>query len=134
MSYEFNAAENEIIHKTGKRTRLWGMLTLGGGVLTALLGVSAALTGGSFGVVAGIFYILLASIPIVSGRSFVQAGNSLSSVVTTEGNDLDHLLGFASGHRSHGYSLRGSLRTEALADPVPVFGRRNVTVIGWNEY
>ena len=97
MSYEFNAAENEIIHKTGKRTRLWGMLTLGGGILTALLGVSAALTGGSFGVVAGIFYVLLASIPIVSGRSFVQAGNSLSSVVTTEGDDLDHLMASMTG-------------------------------------
>ena len=97
MSYEFNAAENEIIRKTGKRTKVWGMLTLGGGILTAFLGLSAALTGGSFGVGAGVVYLLLALIPIVIGRNFVQAGNALSSVVTTEGNDIDHLMASMSG-------------------------------------
>ena len=97
MSYEFNAAENEITRKTGRRTKVWGMLTLGAGILTGLLGVSAALTGGSFGLVAGVVYVLLALIPFVVGRNFVQAGDALTAVVITEGNDIDHLMASMSG-------------------------------------
>lgn len=92
MSYEFQAAENAVIRKTGKRTKLWGMMTLGAGALVATIGVLAALTGGSFGLAAGIVYVLLALIPIVIGSNFVRAGKALISVVTTEGNDIDHLM------------------------------------------
>jgi hypothetical protein len=97
MSYEFSAAENEIISKTGWRTKVWGMLTLAGGILTALMGVGAAMTGEAFGLIAGVFYVLLALIPIVIGRSFMAAGNALGSVVTTQGNDIDHLMASMEG-------------------------------------
>lgn len=96
MSYEFNAAENRVIRATGRRTKLWGTMTLGGGLL-AILVILAALSGGSFGPAIWVVALLLALIPIFVGRNFIQAGNSLSAVVTTEGNDIDHLMASMSG-------------------------------------
>lgn len=96
MSYEFNAEENRVIRRTGKRTRLWGMMTLGGGIL-GIVGVLGALRGGSFDPVVWVVFILLGVIPIFVGRTFMQAGNSLSAVVKTEGNDIDHLMASMSG-------------------------------------
>jgi len=96
VSYEFNAEENRVIRRTGRRTRLWGIMTLGGGIL-GLLVVLAALSGGTFDPVVWVVLILIGLIPILIGRNFIQAGNSLSSVVTTEGNDIDHLMASMSG-------------------------------------
>ncbi|MDA0330019.1 MAG: hypothetical protein O2958_13565 [Gemmatimonadetes bacterium] len=92
MSYEFSATENEIIRKAGSRTKIWGILTLAGGILTALMGLAAAMSGETFGIVAGVIYALLALIPIIIGRSFMEAGNALGAAVTTAGSDIDHLM------------------------------------------
>jgi hypothetical protein len=97
MSYEFQARENTVIRRTGKRTKLWGTMTLGAGALIAFIGVGAALTGGEFGVAAGVVYLLLALIPIFIGRNFRRAGNALIAVVNTEGNDIDHLMNSMDG-------------------------------------
>jgi beta-lactamase regulating signal transducer with metallopeptidase domain len=96
MAYEFNAGENAVIRRTGKRTKLWGIMTLGSGFL-GLLAVLAALSTGSFSPVAAGVYVLLALIPIMIGRNFIQAGNSLAAVVTTEGSDIDHLMASMAG-------------------------------------
>lgn len=90
--YEFTTAQNQVIRATGSRTRIWGILSLIGGGLTALIGLGALFTGEAFGVVAGIVYGLLSLIPIFVGLNFLKAGRALGTVVTTEGDDIDHLM------------------------------------------
>ena len=90
--YEFTAAQNDIIRSAGSRTKIWGILTLCVGVLMALGGLLAMFSGEAFGVVAGLIYGLLALITIFIGLNFVRAGNALGEVVTTEGNDISHLM------------------------------------------
>ncbi len=92
MAYEFTADQNEVIRKTGSRTKIWGILTLAVGGLTALMGLVAALSGEAVGLIGGVIYGLLALIPIFVGLNFMKAGNALGAVVTTEGNDIDHLM------------------------------------------
>jgi len=71
-------------------------MTLGGGIL-GLLVVLAALSTGTFDPVVWVVLVLIGLIPILIGRNFIKAGNSLSSVVTTEGSDIDHLMASMSG-------------------------------------
>lgn len=93
MAYEFTEGQNAVIGKTASRTRIWGTLTLMGGVITLLIGLLAALTSSqSFGAIAGIVYLLLAAIPIYLGVQFRNAGSALKSVVQTEGSDIEHLM------------------------------------------
>lgn len=91
--YEFNAEENAIINATGLRAKTWGVLTLVAAVLLGTAGILAAVSTEGFGAVAGVIYALLALIPIFIGLNFVRAGNALGAVVTTRGNDIDHLMG-----------------------------------------
>ena len=91
--YEFSEEENEIIRATGKHVKIWGIFTLVGGALWALAGVGVAISGsGAVTLISGLVYLLLALIPIFIGLNFRQAGTALGFVVTTEGNDISHLM------------------------------------------
>ena len=91
--YEFTDEENRIIRATGRRVKVWGIFTLLGGVLWALGGIGVAMSGaGSVTLIAGLLYGLLALIPIFIGLNFSQAGTAFGFVVTTEGNDISHLM------------------------------------------
>lgn len=85
-SYEFNDLENSIIGKTAGRARTWGIISIVLGVLNVLLGFL-------FFVSPGLLVNLVSGIvSIVVGVTFLGAGNSLRSVVDTQGNDLQHMM------------------------------------------
>lgn len=91
--YEFTEEENKIIRATGRRVKVWGLFTLFAGGLWALGGIGVAMSGaGSVTLVAGLLYGVLALIPIFIGLNFSQAGTAFGFVVTTEGNDISHLM------------------------------------------
>jgi hypothetical protein len=85
-NYEFNEYENSIIDKTASRAKLWGIISTTIGALQIL---------GSCGMFASptlATYLPAGIVAIVVGVTFIGAGNSLKSVVTTQGNDLMHLM------------------------------------------
>jgi hypothetical protein len=85
-NYEFNAYENSIIDKTASRAKLWGIISTTIGALQII---------GSCGMFASptlATYLPAGIVAIVVGITFIGAGNSLKSVVTTQGNDLMHLM------------------------------------------
>ena len=91
--YEFTEDENKIIRATGRHVKIWGIFTLGTGILVALSGIGIAVSeAGSFTLIVGLLYGLLALIPIFIGLNFRQAGTAFGFVVTTEGNDISHLM------------------------------------------
>ena len=84
-NYEFNEYENSIIDKCASRAKLWGIISTVIGSLYVL---------GSCGMVANPG--LAANLPsgivsIVIGITFMGAGNSLKSIVTSQGSDMMHL-------------------------------------------
>jgi hypothetical protein len=84
--YEFNDLENGIIERTANRARAWGILAMALGGLNVVAGGMAFL-----------YPILLANlvsgvVSMVVGASFLRAGRSLSNVVTTQGEDLRHMM------------------------------------------
>jgi len=85
-NYEFNEYENSIIEKTADRAKLWGIISTTIGALQVL---------GSCGMFASpslATYLPAGIVAIVVGVTFIGAGNSLKAVVTTQGNDLMHLM------------------------------------------
>ena len=85
-NYEFNEYENSIIDKTASRAKLWGIISTTIGALQVV---------GSCGMFASpglATYLPAGIVAIVVGVTFIGAGNSLKSVVTTQGNDLMHLM------------------------------------------
>ena len=85
-TYEFNEYENSIIDKTASRAKLWGIIstTVGALQILASCGMFASATFAT--------YLPAGIVAIVVGVTFIGAGNSLKSVVTTQGNDLMHLM------------------------------------------
>ena len=85
-NYEFNDYENSIIEKTASRAKLWGIISTTIGAIQIL---------GSCGMVASptlATYLPAGIVAIVVGVTFIGAGNSLKAVVSTQGNDLMHLM------------------------------------------
>lgn len=85
-NYEFNDYENSIIEKTASRAKLWGIISTTIGALQIV---------GSCGMFASpslATYLPAGIVAIVVGITFIGAGNSLKAVVTTQGNDLMHLM------------------------------------------
>lgn len=85
-SYEFNETENSIIDKTAARAKLWGTISTVIGALQVLSSCGAAASP-----------TFIANLPtgivaIVVGVAFMGVGNSLKSVVNTQGNDLVHMM------------------------------------------
>ncbi len=85
-NYEFNEYENSIIDKAAGRMKLWGTISTVIGALQLL---------GSCGMFVDAKYatnLPSGIVAIVVGITFLGAGNSLKSVVTTQGNDLMHMM------------------------------------------
>jgi hypothetical protein len=83
--YEFNEYENSVIDKAASRAKLWGIISTTIGALQVL---------GSCGMFASpslASYLPSGIVSIVVGVTFIGAGNSLKSIVTSQGNDLMHL-------------------------------------------
>lgn len=86
--YEFNAAEDAVVARTGRRILTWGfLLTIAafGGVVVSLATLAESLVVGVSLLIAPVLFVL-------AGLGFVSAGWRLGAVVRTEGNDLDHLM------------------------------------------
>lgn len=85
-TYEFNDYENSVIDKAAGRMKLWGIISTVIGALQFL---------GSCGMFVDAKYatnLPTGIVAIVVGITFMGAGNSLKSVVTTQGNDLMHMM------------------------------------------
>jgi hypothetical protein len=85
-NYEFNDFENSIIDKSAGRAKLWGIISCVIGGLQIL---------GSCGMVSNAqyaTYLPSGIIAIVVGITFIGVGNSLKSVVQTQGNDMMHMM------------------------------------------
>ncbi len=84
--YEFNDLENGIIAKTAGRTRLWGIISVIIGALYTLSGMLFFLNPGL------IAYLVIGIVGIVVGVTLLGVAKSLSAVVNTQGNDIEHMM------------------------------------------
>jgi len=98
-SYEFGPAEDAIITKAGRRARIWGIISVVGGVLTLGAGIvlvalasslPAPLNAAGPGIGVGLLPLALAN--LVGAFFYFQSGQSLESVATTQGNDIEHMM------------------------------------------
>lgn len=85
-NYEFNEYENTVIDKTASRMKLWGIIST---VIGSLQIVESC---GMFVSPSYATNLPAGIVAIVVGVTFMGAGNSLKSVVTTQGNDMMHLM------------------------------------------
>jgi hypothetical protein len=85
-NYEFNDFENSIIDKSAGRAKLWGIISTVIGVLQ-LLGSCGMVANASYAT-----YLPSGIIALVVGITFIGVGNSLKSVVQTQGNDMMHMM------------------------------------------
>ncbi len=85
-NYEFNEYENSVIDKAASRMKLWGIIS------TVIGGLQVVGSCGMFASPSLATYLPAGIVAIVVGVTFLGAGNSLKSVVTTEGNDLAHMM------------------------------------------
>jgi hypothetical protein len=84
QGYEFGARENSIIGETAGWIQKFAWISIIGGVLVAL--------GGVFTLPGGLANIVFGVVNLTIGIWFRGAATSLASVVTTQGNDVDHLM------------------------------------------
>lgn len=85
--YEFNEMENGIIAKTAGRAKTWGIIAI-------VIGSIEVLSGFAFFVSPGLLLNFITGIAqIVIGVTFLGVGNSLTQVVQTQGNDVEHMMG-----------------------------------------
>jgi hypothetical protein len=85
-SYEFNDYENSVIDKTASRMKLWGIIS------TVIGGLQIVESCGMFWSAQYATNLPIGIVAIVVGVTFIGAGNSLKAVVTTQGNDLMHMM------------------------------------------
>lgn len=86
-NYEFNHLENGIIDKCAGRAKLWGWIS-------AVLGALQIIGGGcgSLSSAALALYVPYGIVFLIVGITFIGVGNSLRYVVTTQGNDIGHMM------------------------------------------
>ncbi len=85
-TYEFNETENAVIDKTAGRAKLWGIISTVVGVLQICFSCGAVSRPDMA------TYLPTGIIAIVVGLTFLGVGNSLKSVVQTQGNDMAHMM------------------------------------------
>lgn len=85
-NYEFNDFENSVIDKTAGRAKLWGIISTVIGALQ-LVGSCGMVANASYAT-----YLPSGIIALVVGITFIGVGNSLKSVVQTQGNDMMHMM------------------------------------------
>ncbi len=72
---------------------MWGRVSVIGGALVAVVGLLELISGeGGDRIIGLIVYGSLAVVPILIGLHFLKSGKALEAVVTTEGDDIYHLL------------------------------------------
>lgn len=100
-SYEFSPHENTTIASTGKRSTLWGIIALVGGVLLlGCMGLVFAVRGelvkeGLDPNWITIIVVAMAPFALVNlaiGGLYIGAGKALGAVVRTQGSDVEHML------------------------------------------
>lgn len=98
-TYEFGPADDAIIRKAGSRARIWGIISLVGGVLTlgggvVLIALAAGLPApfNTIGPGIGAGLLPLAIANLVGAFFYFQSGQSLEAVVNTQGNDIEHMM------------------------------------------
>lgn len=93
-AYEFTERENVVIRRTGKRSRLWGGLSVLWGFVMLATGALAVvwLEQGPGAVAVGAIYAISAIIPLLIGVNFLRAGRSFLGASETEGHDIPHLM------------------------------------------
>lgn len=114
-NYEFNELENTQLASTARFAKLWGIISLVSGILLLLMGIlitvmmagvtaaaaaSSSSTPGmspaAMGAI-GIGLIPSALVSIIGGIFYMNSGSALSSVVTTQGNDIPLLMNAIKG-------------------------------------
>lgn len=90
--YEFTSSQDEVLGATARWVRYWAWFAILGGVLMAL--------GGLLALPAGIVNLLIGAVYFFVGLAFKRAAGSLTSVVTTTGSDIDHLMSAMDNLRS----------------------------------
>jgi hypothetical protein len=86
-NYEFNQLENSVIDKCAARAKLWGWIS-------AVLGGCQILGGGCGSLSSAMLalYVPYGIVFLIVGITFIGVGNSLRYVVTTQGNDVGHMM------------------------------------------
>jgi hypothetical protein len=86
--YEFNAHQNSIIRAMAVKMKYVGFIYVFAGGLMALVSVVAMFMKPWF----GLFYLCVFTPQFLIGIWNIRAANSFGFVVTTEGNDIQHLM------------------------------------------
>ena len=86
--YEFNAHQNSIIRAMAVKMKYVGFIYVFAGGLMALVSVVAMFMKPWF----GLFYLCIFTPQFLIGIWNIRAANSFGFVVTTEGNDIQHLM------------------------------------------
>lgn len=86
--YEFNAHQNSIIRAMAVKMKYVGFIYVFAGGLMALVSVVALFMKPWFGV----FYLCVFAPQLLIGIWNIRASNSFGFVVTTAGNDIQHLM------------------------------------------
>lgn len=84
--YEFNETENGVLRTLSGRVKIWGIIAIVIGALYTFGGMFFFLKP------ALLTYLVTGIVQIVIGATFVGAGGALGRVVSTQGNDLSHLM------------------------------------------
>lgn len=84
--YEFSRKENKVLARTATLATGWGVLS----VFTGIIAIITALVG--FHGLETLGPLLLGTVQIIVGASFVGAGGSLRAVVETEGSDIPNMM------------------------------------------
>lgn len=85
-NYEFNDRENAVIAKAAGRAKLWGIISI-------VVGVLYTLSGFFFFLSPGLLTNFASGIKdIIVGIVFIGVAGSLTSVVQTQGNDVQHMM------------------------------------------
>ncbi len=85
-NYEFNDQENAIIAKAAGRARLWGIISI-------IIGALYTISGFFFFLSPGLLTNFASGIKdIIVGIVFLGVAGSLTSVVQTQGNDVQHMM------------------------------------------
>lgn len=96
--HEFGAVEDQAMRQAGKRTRMWGVVSLVLGALTVLGAIIISVLGVALpgpmagGMVAGAVLGTSGLIQLSTGYFYVQSGSRIESVADTQGNDVEHLM------------------------------------------
>jgi uncharacterized membrane protein len=88
VQYEFNAHQNSIIRGLAVKMKYVGFIYVFAGGLMALISVFALLMKPWF----GLFYLCVFTPQLLIGIWSIRASNSFGFVVTTAGNDIEHLM------------------------------------------